>query len=95
MTPASFFGVEVGRQFDVALPLCTERPVRGLARSALDSGDWWWLAGFGRLKPGITVQHAEAELRTLSAPIFAATLPTGYVTRDADNSRSSSSRRDR
>jgi len=85
VTPASFFGVEVGRQFEVALPLCTERQVRGLARSALDSGDWWWLAGFGRLKPGVTVQHAEAELKALSAPIFAATLPAGYVTRDADN----------
>lgn len=85
VTPAAFYGVEVGRQFDVALPICTERQIRGLARTALDSGDWWWLAGFGRLKPGVTVERAGTELKTISSGIFAATLPTGYIARDAEN----------
>src|SRR5256885_9910927 len=35
VTPASFFGIEVGRTFDVAVPLCAEPLTRG-ARSALD-----------------------------------------------------------
>jgi hypothetical protein len=35
VTPASFFGVEVGRSFDVAVPLCAEPFSRG-ARTALD-----------------------------------------------------------
>lgn len=85
VTPAGFYGVEVGRQFDVALPVCSEKQIRGLERSAVDSGDWWWLAGFGRLKPGVTIERAGGELQTLSTGIFEATLPAGYVTRDADN----------
>lgn len=85
VTPATFYGVEVGRQFDVALPVCTERQIRGLSRTALESGDWWWLAGFGRLKPGVTIERAGTELQTISASIFEATLPAGYVARDAEN----------
>lgn len=85
VTPATFYGVEVGRQFDVALPLCTERQIRGLGRTALDSGDWWWLAGIGRLKPGVTIERAGTELKSISAAIFAATLPSGYTPRDAEN----------
>jgi len=40
VTPERFFGVEVGRQFDVALPLCAERQLNGDARTALGSADW-------------------------------------------------------
>ncbi len=87
VTPASFFGVDVGRQFDVALPLCAERQVTGEARTALNSPDWWWLAGIGRLKPGVTIDEATAELRGISAPIFSSTLPPNYTSTDADSYR--------
>lgn len=85
ITPASFFGVEVGRQFDVALPLCAERQVTGGERTALNSLDWWWLAGIGRLKPGVTLEQASAELAGVSAPIFAETVPPRYNAQAADN----------
>jgi predicted permease len=85
VTRAGFFGVEVGRQFDVALPICTERQIRGGAKSALNSSDWWWLAAFGRLKPGVSEEQAGAELTSISPGIFAATLPPSYATRDAEN----------
>jgi predicted permease len=85
VTPQSFFGVEVGRQFDVALPVCTEAQISGETPTALSRGDWWWLAGFGRLKPGVSVERATSELKTLSTGIFEATLPNTYATRDADN----------
>jgi putative ABC transport system permease protein len=85
VTRAGFFGVEVGRQFDVALPICTERQIRGGAKSALNSSDWWWLGAFGRLKPGVSEEQAKAELKSISAGIFAATLPPSYATRDAEN----------
>lgn len=87
VAPASFFGVEVGRQFDVALPLCAERQVQGGALTALNSNDWWWLASIGRLKPGVSVEQATAELRALSAPLFAETTPDTYTTGDAENYR--------
>lgn len=85
VTPASFYGVEVGRQFDVAVPLCAERQIRGEKRSALQSADWWWLAAFGRLKPGVSFERATTELKTIAPGIFAATVPPGYVASDAKN----------
>ncbi len=88
VTPRSFFGVEVGRQFDVALPLCAERQVQGGARTALNSNDWWWLASIGRLKPGVTMEQATAELTAISAPIFAETTPERYTRGDAESYRS-------
>ncbi|MEO6223119.1 MAG: ABC transporter permease [Vicinamibacterales bacterium] len=87
VTPATFFGVEVGRQFDVALPICTERQIRGRAVTAIASNDWWWLAGFGRLKPGVTIERASAELQAISSGIFVATVPAGYTADDAESYR--------
>src|SRR6185503_16246162 len=83
VTPKSFYGVEVGRQFDVAVPICSERQIRGEKRSALQTPDWWWLAAFGRLKPGVTVERANTELKTIATGVFAATVPPGYTPGDA------------
>jgi len=84
ITPASFFGVEVGRTFDVAVPLCAELLSRG-ARSSLDKADGWFLAAFGRLKPGWTIDRASAQLAAISPGIFQATLPTRYRSEDTKN----------
>jgi predicted permease len=81
VTPASFFGVEVGRTFDVAVPLCAEPFSRG-ARTAMDKKDVWFLGAMGRLKPGTTPDRARAQLAAISAPIFQATLPS-YRVEDA------------
>jgi predicted permease len=81
VTPASFFGVEVGRTFDVAVPLCAEPLSRG-ARTALDKADTWFLAVFGRLKPDWTVARASAQLAAISPGIFKATLPDRYRAED-------------
>ena len=71
VTPASFFGLEVGRQFDLALPICA-------ADKRLDSGTTWWLTILGRLKPGVTAAQAEAHLQTIAPGIFETTLPADY-----------------
>ena len=81
VTPASFFGVEVGRAFDVAVPLCAEPFSRG-ARTALDKKDVWFLGAIGRLKPGVSIEQARAQLASISAPIFQETLPS-YRPQDA------------
>jgi putative ABC transport system permease protein len=81
VTPASFFGVEVGRAFDVAVPLCAEPISRG-ARTALDKKDTWFLAAIGRLRPGVTLEQARAQLASISPPIFQATVPQ-YRAEDA------------
>jgi len=82
VTPASFFGVEVGRTFDVAVPLCAE-PLSRDERTALDKPDVWFLAVIGRLKPDWTEARATAQLASVSAPSFQATLPPHYRAEDA------------
>jgi len=81
VTPPSFFGVEVGRAFEVAVPLCAEPLSRG-ERSGLDKSDVWFLAAFGRLKPGWTAERASAQLSAISGPMFQETLPTRYRAED-------------
>ena len=80
VTPPQFFGVEVGRAFDVALPLCAEPLTR--AQSALEQRDVWFLGLFGRLKPGETIERATAQLGAVSPEIFRMTLPPKYRPED-------------
>jgi putative ABC transport system permease protein len=72
-----FYGVEVGRNFDVALPLCAEPMVKG-EESQLKSQIGWWLSVMGRLKPGWTVERASAQIQAVSQGIFLATMPPQY-----------------
>src|SRR5919199_1282433 len=77
VTPASFFGPEIGRSYDVAVPLCAEA-LGGGENSLLASGTSWWLTVMGRLKPGWTPERAAAHLATISPGLFEATLPANY-----------------
>jgi putative ABC transport system permease protein len=67
--PPGFFGLEVGRRFDVALPVCA---------AGFDRRDHWWLAVMGRLKPGWTASSAEAHLAALGPALLQATVPPNY-----------------
>jgi putative ABC transport system permease protein len=80
VTPARFFGVEVGRAFDVALPVCAEGLIADSPRAENRSG--WWLAAVGRLAPGWSVDKANAHLAAISRGIFESTLPTRYDAED-------------
>jgi predicted permease len=83
VTPASFFGLDVGHSFDVALPICSQ-PVLGDEDNYLDTKYDWWLTVIGRLKPGWTLDKATAYLGSISPGIFEATLPPAY---DAEHAR--------
>jgi putative ABC transport system permease protein len=78
VTPAAFFGVEVGTQYDVAIPLCADRlfAADGIGRSPIRHA--WWISIMGRLKPGWTVERANAHLQAISPGIMQATLPPVY-----------------
>lgn len=82
VTPASFFGVDVGRSFDVALPLCAEpmidEPLVESDHTLFARRDGWWLDAIGRLKPGWSLQKATSQLESISSGIFEATLPPTY-----------------
>ena len=75
VTPQGFLGPDVGRAFDVAVPLGTEPLVRR-GRSGLDQRTQWWMNIMARLRPGQSVEDATARLRALQPQIRAATLPT-------------------
>ncbi len=71
VTPPEFFGLEVGKSFDVALPICA-------SGGALERLDFFWLVAMGRLKPGWTLAQASTHLNAISPGIFEATAPPGH-----------------
>jgi predicted permease len=77
VAPAAFYGVAVGKTFDVAVPVCSEDIVRG-ERSRLKGESDWWLAAMGRLKPGWTIEKASAQMAAISPGAFQETLPQMY-----------------
>jgi predicted permease len=82
VTPPAFYGVDIGRSFDVAVPLCAEPIIFG-TNSRLTKSDSWFLAGVGRLKPGRTVEQAGTHLAAVSKGILQATVAERYSPRDA------------
>jgi len=74
---AGFYGVEVGRSFDLAIPICAD-PVLHREDPRLDARTDWWLSILGRLKPGWTLERASAQLLAMSPALMQATLPPTY-----------------
>ncbi|MGB6821822.1 MAG: ABC transporter permease, partial [Candidatus Acidiferrales bacterium] len=77
VTPPSFFGVNVGDKFDVAIPICSEAILAGKS-SMLDHHSSWWLSIVGRLKPSVSSQQATARLAVLAPEIYANALPPDW-----------------
>jgi len=77
ITPATFYGLEIGRNFDVAVPVCSESAIR-TEGSWTQSATTWWLDVIGRLSAGWTLGKANAQLASMAPGIFAATLPPEY-----------------
>ena len=82
VTPSGFYGMEVGKSFDIAVPICSEAIIHGEYK-VVDRRDGWWLAVVGRLKPGWTAAKATAQLESISPGIFQATLPSRYKQKEA------------
>lgn len=78
VTPADFYGVDVGRTFDVAIPICAEQIIRG-EDGRLNVKYDWWLAAMGRLKPDWTLSRATAQLEAISPGVFQETVPTDFL----------------
>ncbi len=84
VTPPEFFGTDVGRTFDVAIPIGVEPLIRG-KESALDRRSNWWLNVMVRLRPGQTMASATTALRGVQPQIRAATIPQDW--REEDKQR--------
>jgi putative ABC transport system permease protein len=77
VTPAGFNGISVGNSFDVALPVCVE-PILNPRDNRLPQRASWWLASIGRLKPGWTIQRANAQMNAVTPQILQETIPPVY-----------------
>src|SRR5579863_2209585 len=84
VTPPGFYGVSVGDQFDLAVPVCADAIVYG-EYSRITSPDArrdWWLAMIGRLEPGWSLARATAQLGAIAPAALQETIPPQY---DADH----------
>src|SRR5215469_15849757 len=77
VTPPGFWGLEVGRTFDVALPICSLGTIQSVYAS-FHRRDVWWLTVMGRLKAGWTLDRASTYLSGISRGLLEATAPTDY-----------------
>lgn len=72
-----FNGISIGDTFDVAVPVCIE-PILSPRNNRLTIRQAWWLASIGRLKPGWTIQRANAQMNAVTPAILQETIPTTY-----------------
>jgi putative ABC transport system permease protein len=77
VTQAGFSGVELGRSFDVAVPICSHPSIGG-EPGWLTNGNMWWLTVMGRRAPGQSLDHVSAQLEVASQPLFEASLPASF-----------------
>jgi predicted permease len=83
VAPPEFYGIEVGRTFDIAVPLGTEAIIRG-AESSLDRRSFWWLRLVARLAPGQTLEQANARLGAFHPSLREATMPQDWRPKDQE-----------
>jgi putative ABC transport system permease protein len=72
-----FFGTDVGEKLDVAIPICAEATLDG-KDSWLDVRDDWLLMMMGRLRPGMTVEQADARMKVISPQLLDAVVPQSW-----------------
>ncbi|HEV2665203.1 MAG TPA: ABC transporter permease, partial [Blastocatellia bacterium] len=67
VTPPRFFGtLEVGSVPDITVPMGTLAQVSRRYAEFQSSASNWWLQIMGRLKPGVSAEHAKAELTAIA-----------------------------
>lgn len=83
VTPPGFFGVEVGRSYDIAAPLCAEPLLAGSSSQLTVHTDNYWLSAIGRLRQDWTEAQADAHLRAISPQVFTSSLPVDASAEEA------------
>ena len=78
VTAPGFFGVEIGHRFEVAVPICSDPMFWEAGKGRIPNRSAWWLSIMGRLKPGWTIERANAQIQTVSPSIMRDSLPDSY-----------------
>jgi predicted permease len=78
VTPAGFFGPEVGHTDDVMIPIAAHPLITGSDSGLRGAGAhwYWWLQIMARRKPGQTIEQANAALRGLQPRLREESLPS-------------------
>jgi predicted permease len=73
VTPAEFFGTEVGSAPDFFVPITMQPAVMPVIENLLENPSlyWTWISMLGRLRPGVNAAQAEAILE----PLFSQNVP--------------------
>jgi putative ABC transport system permease protein len=87
VAPANFSGLEVGRNFEFALPICAQSNVLPAWEASPLRTDVYWLSVLGRLKSGWSLAQADQHLQAIAAPLLEATLPVGYAAESVERYR--------
>ncbi len=74
VAPKSFYGMSIGENPNFIIPIHAAA-LLDPQHDILHETSHWWLPIFGRLKPGVSMQQADAELRVLSRPLLQALIP--------------------
>ena len=74
VAPKSFYGMFIGEDPDVFITFHADALLHP-RYDMLHQKNIWWLPIFARLKPGIAMPQADAELRVLSRPVFQSAIP--------------------
>lgn len=77
VTPPRFAGIDIGRRFDIALPLCSLTSYHPAAQAFARKDDSF-LTVMGRVKAGWSFTQAASQLSAISPAIFESTVPPGY-----------------
>jgi predicted permease len=83
VTEPDFFGVEIGHKFEIAVPICSDPLFWPPGKGRIPLRTAWWLSIMGRLKPGWTIDRANAEIQVISPAVMRETLPEDYRANDA------------
>ncbi|MBZ5593840.1 MAG: ABC transporter permease [Acidobacteriia bacterium] len=73
-----FYGVDIGRNSQIAVPICVEPVLNATFGSMLDQRSSWWLRVIGRPKLGLGAKQVTSRLKTLAPQIFQATVPPNW-----------------
>ena len=79
VAPSGFKGLGLTLEIDVAVPLTFVPIVRDVASRAFLNGTVNPISLTGRLRPGMTLAQARAELTTLWPDVLTAAMPPGYA----------------
>ena len=83
VTGPEFFGVEIGHRFDIAIPTCSDPLFWEAGKGRIPRANAWWLSIMGRLKPGWTLERANAQIQVISPNVMRDSLPDAYRPDDA------------